>query len=172
LSIFPTTNESTIIMECDICARDGNSLAEVGLHCASCARTAIYNLRLDYGRTLLEKASLGARFDQITRRDESEGSRRLGSVWKTEMLRVQANETRDRIQQQSESATVICKEIEQMRAEVATRKSELAKKKAHLKTVKGNVAGQDKGQISRLNDISARGSNSFKAVHEDERSSS
>jgi hypothetical protein len=153
-------------MECDICARDGKNLAEIGMHCASCARTAIYTCRLDYSRTLLEKASLAARFDQITHHDEVEGSRRLGSVWKAELLRVQAAEIRDRIQLQSDSSAMIRKEIEEMRKDIATRKGELAQKRAHMRKIKGTLAGQDKGQMLRLNDISARGSKSFKAVYD------
>ncbi|ETN37101.1 uncharacterized protein HMPREF1541_08091 [Cyphellophora europaea CBS 101466] len=154
-------------MECDICARKGSDLTQVGLHCASCARTALYAPRLEQGRILLEKASLNSKIETSTRSDGAlEGGRSLPQIWKTEVSRIKASDVRDRLQQEQRSITLLREDIARMKDEVSRKRMQLESDWAELKTVRTTLAGQDKGHTDKLNESTAKGLKNFNSMHE------
>lgn len=154
-------------MECDVCARSGSDLSDIGLYCTSCARAALYTPRLELGRVLLEKASLNSKFDDITNDSNTlEHSRRLAKSWRTEVSRTRGGDTRDNLQQNQASIISTKDEIVSMRDEIAKTKAELESRRAALKTVRGSLAGQEKGQTDRLGEVMAKGLKNFNAIHD------
>lgn len=151
-------------MECDICAREGKELTELGMHCVSCARTAIYLKRLEHGQTLLKKDAFGTRIQAL-----SEGSRdekRLQDVWSIESNRTRSLHVRNRITEQQEAVISVRQQVEDLKAEIAHKKADIAKRTSILKTTKGTLAGQDRGQLDRFADKTGRGIKSFDSRHQ------
>jgi hypothetical protein len=150
-------------MKCDICARKGQELAHVGVHCASCARTILYALRLEHGQTLLERGALGARIESITLGKSAE--KRLENVWTIEADRARASDIRTRLGDGHTAISTVKQEIEGLRAEIMAMKADISKRRSILKTTRGTLAGRDKGEIDKLNEKIARGTKNFDAIH-------
>lgn len=154
-------------MDCDICARSGPELTNIGLYCTSCARAALYTPRLEHGRVLLEKAALNSKFDTITNESgTADGNRSLAKAWRTEISRTRASDLNCDLQQKQVSITSVNDDISNLRNEITRRKAELESRRAALKTVKGSLAGQDRGQIDRIGEVTAKGLKNFNAIHD------
>ncbi|KPI44927.1 uncharacterized protein AB675_2538 [Cyphellophora attinorum] len=150
-------------MECDICARNGKELTDLGVNCASCARTTLYALRLEHGQTLLERGSLGSRIESITLGKGSD--KRLENVWTIEADRARASDIRTRLGDGHGSISTVKQEIEDLKAEIQRRKVDLTRRRSTLKTTKGTLAGRDKGETDKFGEKLARGRKNFDAIH-------
>lgn len=150
-------------MECSVCERSGDELVDVGVNCASCARTLLYGHRLEHARYLLEKAKLHSQFDAITTGKPEE--QRLTEAWNTEIHRTKVNDVRGRLSQSHEAIAALKTEIATLKEETARKKSDLAAEGKELKTTKATLAGSNKGQIDKLHDTMTKGIKGFESMH-------
>ena len=147
-------------MECDICSRkDG---AQVGMHCTVCARTAIYGLRLDNARLLIEKEALSRKFEQATTTTLPHNELRvLSRTWQAELRKVKLQTVKDQIEAYESARASSRAEISQLRGEVEQKRARIAQRKKDLEVVKQQVPPRRQTMLGKLNQIGNRGLRSF-----------
>ncbi len=154
-------------MECDICCR--KNVAQVGMHCTVCARTAIYGLRLESARLLLEKESLSRKLERVTSRDLSSDAsnelKLLSRTWQAELRKTNLQAVKDRIKtsesvREASKAEILC-----LREEVEQKRFGLAQRKKELEIVKQQVPARQQSLVDKLNEIGSRGIRSFDKIN-------
>ena len=154
-------------MECDICnRRDG---AQIGMHCTVCARTAIYGLRIEHARLLLEKETLSRKFEQATITSLSHNASNepgvLSRAWHAEFGKVKSQAVKDQVEAY-ESASASCRaEISQLREEVESKRAGIAQRRKDLKAVKQQVPSRRETIVGKLNQIGNKGLRSFDNIN-------
>ena len=151
-------------MECGICARTGHELSDVGIHCASCARTLLYSVRIEQARTLLEKSTLNEQLESVAL--GTRGEKRLEDTWSTESNKIKANQTRAKVEEKQQAISDLKQQVENLKEDIERKRADIKARTATLKTTKGTLAGQDKGQRDRLKEKMARGSKNLESIHQ------
>ena len=155
-------------MECSICNRD--SAAQLGLNCASCARTALYGPRLESARALLERQSLSSRIEAVTgfpAEDVDEiDTLTQAHAWKAELHNAQRHADTGSLRERDTVIVTLKATIENMREEVKVKGDQLRKRKAELSSTRSSTEGREHKQTDRKNDIVLRGQKSSITVHD------
>ena len=123
-------------MQCDICARRHTS--KLPFNCATCARNALYELRLENAGVLVDKEALGRQVEAFVSLNSSTDVEKPGaghveriplrnsSRWDVEQATARKEESLERIQEIQNQANVLRKDIEDSRARIAKLKASLA----------------------------------------------
>ncbi|KAI9835727.1 MAG: hypothetical protein M1819_001905 [Sarea resinae] len=125
-------------MQCDICLRSQSS--RLAFHCTTCARNALYELRVENARTLLEKEELGRQVESLvsaptTSNDttkEAETERAGPRRWAIEQAVYQKQDSLDRIREMKAQSELLQSEIETGKADISRRKALLAQRRSEL----------------------------------------
>lgn len=154
-------------MECGICSRkDG---AQVGMHCTVCARTAIYGLRLEHARLLLEKETLSRKFEQATTttlpHNASNEPGVLSRAWQAELRKMKSQAVEDQVEAYEFARASSRAEISQLRQQVEQKRAGIAQRKKDLKAVKQQVPSRRETIVSKLNQIGNKGLRSFDNIN-------
>ncbi|KAK8256640.1 UV radiation resistance protein and autophagy-related subunit 14-domain-containing protein [Phyllosticta capitalensis] len=136
-------------MECDICAKDLNP--KVRVHCPTCARAALYNLRIDLATVLLEKETLGKHVEAVVSGtddqagqaislgeilvDTHESSKRVA----VEREYTKAAESQERVRQITEQADLLRKHLEDGKREISARKAAISQRRSDLESATYNI---------------------------------
>ena len=155
-------------MECSICKRD--NAAELGLNCASCARTALYGPRLELARLLLERQSLSSRIEAVTGFPAAEvdgtDTQTQSHAWKTELHNAQRHAATESLRERNTVNMTLKATIEQMRVEAKVKREQLRKRKAELTATRSATEGREQKQADRQKDIVVRGQRSSITMHD------
>jgi len=147
-------------MECDICSKRPS--ANLPFHCQACARSALYSLRIDHVKRLLEKETLGRQVKAIVygpRHTPPKGAissepplQNAQSVQKFELERSLAETaaSQERIEQISRQADILKERIENYKKEVADRKAAAAVHRTATDTARATLKSRQVGSIEAL----------------------
>ncbi|KAH0539094.1 hypothetical protein FGG08_004332 [Glutinoglossum americanum] len=129
-------------MQCDICARKHTS--KLPFNCATCARNALYELRLENARTLLDKEALGRQVEASLSSSSSTGqsSSSISNRWDTEQAAARTGESLERIQEIQNQADVLKKDIEDGRVHIAKLKASLAQRRSDYESASHNLTAR------------------------------
>lgn len=135
-------------MECDICG--GGRSQRSKFHCPACARAALYPLRLEHARVLLERSRLEKRLEVIIPQTQdtptanlplpagdrdNAASRKLRREHELANIRASRNRV-DTIHRKSEE---LRKQIEACKDELGARKTKLSARRSELKAAHANL---------------------------------
>ncbi|KAI9866644.1 MAG: hypothetical protein M1813_001196 [Trichoglossum hirsutum] len=136
-------------MQCDICARKHTS--KLPFYCATCGRNALYELRLENARTLVDKEALGRQVEAFLPPNSSKDvgkpgagtaaqrPSRISSRLDVEQATARTEESLERIQVIQNQADVLQKDIEQGRAQIAKLKASLAQRRSDYGSAAHNL---------------------------------
>jgi hypothetical protein len=159
---------SDIIMECDICSR--SDLDEVGAHCPVCARTAVYPLRLEAARTLLEKEGLGTKVELATTDiptiDATNEIQSLARAWKLETSKSHSLTLKESLEVKKADTSDLRESIDKMRADIIKRRAATNQRKSEIGLIKEHVPGRQHSSLSKYNQMGEKGLKSFDSIHD------
>lgn len=147
-------------MECDTCAKQAHPGA--AFHCATCARSAIYTLRVEHAATLLDKESLGKRVEAAITGTPggSQDSITLGGmlVDTTEAAKTtnydrtlaELDDSRERVNQISDKAAVLKRKVDEQRRRIADMKKDIARRKSDAESAKHGLAARETRRIDEI----------------------
>lgn len=147
-------------MECDVCGK--HPTPKLGFHCATCARSAIYTLRLQHTETLLDKESLGKRVEAVIHGTHggSQDSITLGGmlVDTTEAAKANTHErtlseledARERIESIAERAAALRRDMEEQKQTIAAKKAALKQRRSDADSAQHGLAGRERKQLEEL----------------------
>ena len=154
-------------MECDIC--DRNDLAQVGIHCTVCARTSIYNTRLDNARLLLEKETLGHKIELATSilvpHNAADEIKFLNRAWRLEVSNSNIQAVKQRIEISLTDRATFKEEMTKLREDLELRRAGLAQRRKGLEIIKQQVPSRQKTLTDKLSQIGSRGNKSFDNIN-------
>jgi Vacuolar sorting 38 and autophagy-related subunit 14 len=154
-------------MECNICSR--NDVAQVGMHCIVCARTAIYGLRLEAARLLLEKETLNAKIEKITSdtvsSNTSDDIKALSHGWRSELRKTNALAIKERIEEQKIHITSCKQQVSKLREELDQRRARVAQRNKDLEIIVENAPSRQHILTDKLKDIGKKGLRSFDSIN-------
>jgi hypothetical protein len=137
-------------MECDICSR--KDLAQVGLYCPTCARSAIYPLRLEAVRILSERQQIGKKIEVATTgQGEDVEGQKLNKIWQTEVNKATSAGLRDKIARERSEVSDLKAQVERMREEVSRAKTLVAQRRGHVETLKTQLPPRQHARQERVN---------------------
>ncbi|KAK7542889.1 UV radiation resistance protein and autophagy-related subunit 14-domain-containing protein [Phyllosticta citribraziliensis] len=136
-------------MECDICAKDLSP--KVRVHCPTCARAALYNMRIDLATVLLERELLSKHVEAVvsgtddqagqavslgeTLVDTHESSKRSA----VERDYAAATESQERVRQITEQADLLRRQLEDGKREMSARKAAISQRRSDLESATYNI---------------------------------
>jgi coenzyme F420-reducing hydrogenase alpha subunit len=153
-------------MECDICGKHPSP--KLGFHCATCARSAAYTLRLQHAETLLDKESLGKRVEAVIHGTQggSQDSITLGGmlVDTSEAAKAATHErtlsdledARARIESIAERAIALRKEMEEQKKMIAAKKAAAKQRRSDAGSATHGLEGREKRLLDDLQDVIAK----------------
>lgn len=147
-------------IECDICGKDGGP--NVGFHCATCARSAIYSFRIEHAATLLDKESLEKRVEAVVH-GASEGSSEsitLGGMLvdtseaakatNHERTRSALEATRRRVDVIVEQAKRLRHDMEEQKKAIEQRKARVAQRRSDAESAKHGLGDRSARQLEEV----------------------
>ena len=130
----------TLEICCQICDRSGSSV--LSFNCATCARNALYEPRLQHVQSLLSKEALGREVEQaLTAGGVSNGARSSARVT-YQTSRSQLSEVIERTKSILSHADILQDQTKEMRLDIAERKAAQEKRRAFLTSAKRDLAEQ------------------------------
>lgn len=154
-------------MECDLCNR--RDTPKVGLHCPVCSRTALYPIRLETARLLLEKGVLNEKIEQIISgqplKEGSEDGQALSRAWNSESRKMHLQAIKERVETQKSELSNSQAEIRKLRDEIEQKRITLAQGKKSLEIIQQRLPTRQHQLIEKLNQIGNRGVRSFDSIH-------
>jgi len=149
-------------MECGICCQRSSGRHPRGFHCATCARTTLYPLRIEHVKALLDKESFGAKVEQVlsgkidtaqqsvslsnTLIDTHECAKRVD----LDRMRSEAAEINNRVDSITEHAAALQKEMEKYKAEIASKKAALAQRRSDAGSARHGLETRDTREIDAV----------------------
>ena len=139
-------------MQCDICSRPGSTL--LPLNCSTCARNALYEPRLFYVQTLLQKETLGKDVERVLpagkvtdistpiQQKLRDADQLAPSQYLLENLHSRRIESSDRIGSILSHVETLREETKRIKSEIATRKTALRKKRTAITYAKKELLQQ------------------------------
>ncbi|KAK7527854.1 UV radiation resistance protein and autophagy-related subunit 14-domain-containing protein [Phyllosticta citriasiana] len=136
-------------MVCDICAKDLNP--KVRVLCPTCARAALYNIRIDLATVLLEKETLGKHVEAVVSGTDDQAGQAvsLGEILvdthesskRTAVERdyAAAAESRDRVRQITQQADSLRKQIDEGKRMISARKAAMSQRRSDLESATYNI---------------------------------
>lgn len=146
-------------MECDICGHHASQRNPRPFHCASCARAAVYPLRIEQLQILLRKEELGKKVEQVitgnvdTAHQSISLSNTLVDTYecakRVDLDRIlsETAEATERVELISEQADRLRKEMETYKAEIAARKASMAQRKSDTESATHGLEGRRDREI-------------------------
>lgn len=151
-------------MECDTC---GKILGKhTPLHCPTCARLALYPLRIEHASVLIEKETLGKHVEAVARGAEDVTEQTIslkGSFGSTlldrresakklqlERTRSEASAAQDRAQTIHERAAKLRANLEELRRERANQRAVIAERKSDLASAAHGLDDRRSGELDRV----------------------
>ncbi|KAF2093134.1 hypothetical protein NA57DRAFT_81474 [Rhizodiscina lignyota] len=147
-------------MECDICGR--HPTPKLGFHCATCARSAIYALRLQEAETLIDRESLGRRVEAVIQGTHggSQDSITLGGMLvdtseaaktKThEQTLSELDDARTRIDQIVERAASLRQDMEKQKKIIATKKTAMKQRRSDAESAMHGLSRRETKQLEEI----------------------
>ncbi|KAJ9658016.1 hypothetical protein H2198_003985 [Neophaeococcomyces mojaviensis] len=153
-------------MECDICQRKNEQ--PLNFFCAACARNAAYIPRLEHAQILLEKSALDKNVAEAvtTKQTEDLQASHGHNIWQAELKHVGANETKQRLEQAKESASLLRQESDELRQQIQELKLKIEAKKKALETVQSTVQTNREERLSEILGTNTRISSSVGRLSE------
>lgn len=162
-------------MNCDICAR--SHALDLPFYCVACARGLLYPTRLDAIALLLEKEQLAHQVEDVIRYKslpnvDSEhhlaaksNGHGLSRTWAIDHLRHEIEKSKCRQVVAQSALEKLHEEVEQIRREVAAKKAEINERRTILNTITALVPQRRQDRLSKLAEVSVKGSHSFDSLH-------
>jgi hypothetical protein len=147
-------------MECDICGKEPQT--KTRYHCSTCARTAIYPLRIEHATVLVEKDGLGKRLEAVVSGEKSqikENATLDGAIvdiddchkaFRVEEAKSEAVLVADRIQSMGEKAADLRKKIEQHKKMIADMKAENGQRKSDAESANYGLDTRSAKQLDEV----------------------
>lgn len=144
-------------MECDVCGNHPS--AKDAFHCVTCARSAIYSLRVEHVTTLLDKESLGKRVEAAITGSPggSHDSISLGGILvdaseaaKTtnyERTLAQLDDSRHKVDQILEKATELRRQMEEQSKLLLERRRRVAQRRSDAESATHGLGGREARQL-------------------------
>lgn len=164
-------------MECHICGRQPGE--GVDYNCATCARSALYPLRLKHATTLLNKERLGRRVEAIVQgmRNTQEPSLSLeGAVIDTnecvkrvdlERMRAEITRAEQRVELAAEQARRLREEMEDYEKTIALRKAALAQRRSDAESATHNLDARRTEELEAIRKSIKRTEYKWNRLHVD-----
>ncbi|EON64211.1 hypothetical protein W97_03441 [Coniosporium apollinis CBS 100218] len=147
-------------MDCDIC---GKGLGpKVPLHCATCARSALYPLRIEHVTTLLDKEKLGKHVEAVANGttdpaaqsislsgllvNTHESSKKL----RLERTVAETTQTAERINLITEQVELLKRQMEEVKKEMAARKEAMARRCSDLASANHDVEARRNNELEKV----------------------
>ena len=135
-------------MECDVCLRLVSS--RLPFHCVTCARSTLYEPRLEVASILLENEALSDQIEEVVRQpherrlqDERKDRQKVDDTvlqtWSLEytgIRRLQSERQKDAVLQH---LTVMRRELEVAKAEIKDRRASISNRRADMDLIKSSV---------------------------------
>lgn len=150
-------------MECDICGKGLTAKAHV--HCPTCARAALYPLRIEQAKILLERETLGQHVEAVvngtedragqavslgeTLVDTHESSKRVA----VERDVAEAEEIQERIRMITEQSELLKRQMEETRREIAARKAAIAQRRSDMESATYNVDKRRAKELDMVKEV-------------------
>jgi Vacuolar sorting 38 and autophagy-related subunit 14 len=122
-------------MECDVCGR--SQTPKLPFHCPTCARSALYTLRIEHAELLLDKESMGRKVQAVVKNGSSVARENVslagaivdttecGTTCEVEQMRSETIALEERISLIAQRADTLRKEMEEHRRKISEKKSEI-----------------------------------------------
>ncbi|RMZ90651.1 hypothetical protein DV736_g2101, partial [Chaetothyriales sp. CBS 134916] len=150
-------------MECDICTR--KSGPSDGMFCPVCARTALYALRLDHARVLLEHQTVSTAIANAMNDNSTDAeSRALYAVWHREVIKTASASLKTKITEHKSETAALRDKIAELRAQVAHSQSHNKSKKTDLDAIKACLPNRQHSHLDNLAASSRKTSQALDAV--------
>jgi chromosome segregation ATPase len=139
-------------MQCGICSR--RYVSKLPFNCTTCARNALYELRLENASVLVDKEALGRQVEASISLNSSIDTGRAGADvveqslprnsnrMDIEQATAQKEESLERIQEIQNQANILRKDIESSRAHIAKLKASLAHRRSDYDSITHNLAAR------------------------------
>jgi hypothetical protein len=148
-------------MDCDICGRPGGT--KLPIKCATCARSAIYPLRLEHASILLEKEAMGRRVETIVEGvTPGAAQERLAlsgamvdmhdcaKAHELENLTSDAIRLEERIQIISEKLLKLRTDMEEHRKIMAAKKADLSQRRSDTESARYGLEAREAKELETL----------------------
>ncbi|KAI9759926.1 MAG: hypothetical protein M1835_000270 [Candelina submexicana] len=129
-------------MQCDICSRPQG--LQLPFHCTTCARSALYGLRVELGQTLLDNSSFVRRINPIiaTGTGSAPSTNQNNGRLALEEASAKAERSAERTREISGHLQALRKEIEDGKADIAKRKAALAQRRSDASSATHNLGAR------------------------------
>ncbi|EXJ88138.1 hypothetical protein A1O1_05066 [Capronia coronata CBS 617.96] len=157
-------------MECSVC--HNHLTQEQGVHCPSCARALLYNVRTELAKVLLEKEELGRKVAAIVGPEPDpsqpldEETAAMRRAWQAQCARNDAQESRDQNAEMERALAQTQKELAEKKAKAQAMREHLAQKRANIAAAKEALARGDKKKYEELREAYNKLKGQHDAVHE------
>ena len=133
-------------MECDICGRSPS--AKLAFHCPTCARTALYALRIEQATIALEKESMGRKVEAVVTNGATAPRENIslsgaiidtaecGKTYEAERMQAETASLEERVGLIAERAQKLRDEMEEHRANIAKMKARIRQRKSDAESAK------------------------------------
>ena len=139
------------------------------MHCTVCARTAVYPIRLDIAKVLLEKEDLGRKVEQSASssipNNTSDEVRALAQGWRSEMRRTDLHALRQKVEAQDIAGASSRSEVLQLRDAIEQKRASLAQRGKDLDITERSLLPRRQTLMDKLSQIAKRGTKSFDSIH-------
>ncbi|RMZ81212.1 hypothetical protein DV737_g2629, partial [Chaetothyriales sp. CBS 132003] len=133
--------------------------------CPVCARTALYALRLDHARVLLEHQSVSTSIANAMSDNRTDAENRgLYAVWHREVAKTTSSALKTKITEHKSEIAALSDQIAALRAEVAHSRSHNQSKRADLDAIKARVPNRQHSHLDGLAASSRKTSQALDAV--------
>ena len=145
--------------QCQVCLRTPEN--KLPFYCYGCARNVLYEPRLEQARMLLEKEALGSEVQAIvnqshqedrTSTQSSSAPRNDGAVQRLsfEQINIEIRKSRKQTRDIFDESEVLRNEIKGMRARIAQRRIDLAKRRTALKAAEQGLEEENARMIKPI----------------------
>lgn len=150
-------------MDCDICGKAFGP--KLPLHCATCARNAIYPLRYEQAVMLIDREALNKHVKAVIEGDDTAGQHislggstggalidRHESTKAIELQRIKAEtaESEERITLITEQCDLLRKQLEESRKDITARKAALAQRRSDLASATHGVDARRSNELDKV----------------------
>lgn len=167
-------------MVCTICSRFLGARPDgIPFFCVSCARSTLYETRLEHAKTLLDRARLGGQVEAIVEPSEATAGQSIAlssgtlidvneSAKQVELERVQEDTVlaRDSSRLVSEQITLLRCQIRQRRGSIGDRHEALGKRRAELAASRQRLADRSAKSLEQLKTVIKGGEMTWGKIHQ------
>ncbi|CAG8301695.1 unnamed protein product [Penicillium salamii] len=152
-------------MSCSICSRAPHP--HLPFHCSTCARSQLYQLRVEGTRVLLEKEALGKQIETVVTQDrgqEEQSSQQqslstdnnLSPRWALQATNSHYAESLARRESLTLQLEYLRAESQAKKSEIAQRKEKLARRRSDAETARYQISEREAGALAGVQNTSKR----------------